>query len=869
MSKLSFSGLLLALATLACAPAQPVAQKAPNKAGLHKHHPEYRRAEMSRDARAFANLAPSGLDVESYDFDASFDWDRNELNATTTVKLKRTDASAAELKLDSTLTEVFTARVNGRAVSFHADAATEKLVLDVGAFAGVTELEVVVRYRATAAARSAIRAIAAREGDPIQSRVVYTHSEPLGAREWMPCNDAPSDRAHFRARFTMPDSESFIANGDLRGTEVTGEGFHRTSYATRNPIPTYVMAWATGEMQAAQTEHGRLPVAIWSRKGSPADVNGLLAETVHQIKHFEALVGPYPHEKYAIVLLPDMGGGEENVGITFNDEASSSQSTIYGDRSLMAHELGHQWFGDYVTVEGWDDLWIKEGMATLLAAEGLRADEDLKNTGSLFGLQFWATKGEAVRDPNLHAFDKYTSGPYDRAAWVLTQIRSVLGERDFWATLRQVLRDRAHGSINTEDFLAYFAPFLGQAGVDQIRRAIHAHDVPALELSRVEGAQSTTLALRDPENILIAPLELSLAQADGLQVRRVLGSNESLQLPDAHTGLVFDDPRDVHPEWINFIIEGGTPAQETVEAQLKLFGEHVAARSLPKTEAERTQLLNAGPRAQLNALGAYGSSWIESAPQFLEAASFGSFVASLDSQLARFRALQAGCRQALEAGGARLAAWRPQLAREFQRPALRGAAWTNLGSCRAAMGPSFMRERFDLLAAEPASPLLSEVEVFLLSKLTLPSAETLQVWEGMAFSGISYRNRATALRTLSNGRAAATAGNAEATELEAYAALFRRALDTNVTNAALRFTLPEVLGSGSPEALPVLARFLPKAEAPVWIRRRVLCGARALALKLGGETEWNAFRTQVDTSRLEPALLEILDNPARCEPAAG
>jgi aminopeptidase N len=866
--------LILLLSTAACAPVPGAVKREARRPSLHEQHPEYRESERNRDREAFA-ASDAAIDVESYDFDAFFDWDRNEVQATTTIKLKRADAQAPSLALDASLTEVFMARANGRAVSFSVDADNEKLVLDVTALAGQTELEIQVRYRAEGtASRGVIRAIGPRAGDPMRSRVVYTHSEPQGARAWMPCHDDPSDRAQFRARFTLPDGERFIANGAHLGDEATGDGvasqarpgFRRSRYATRNPIPTYVMAWAAGEMQASETQHGALPVAIWSRKGLPADVNGLLAETVRQIKHFERLVGPYPHEKYAIVLLPDMGGGEENVSITFNDEAASSQALLTGDRSLMAHELGHQWFGDYMTVSTWDDLWIKEGMATLLAAEATRPFEDLTTTGRLFGSQFWAVRGEAVRDPQLPPGEKYTSGPYDRAAWVLTQIRATVGEDVFWSTLRQVLRTHAHGSITTEEFLAFFLPSLGQVGVEQVRRAVHAHEVPGLELS-VDAADATKISLRvlDPEQILIAPLELSRLRADG-SVQSLVLSEQAAPLPS--DGLLVQDPRDVHPEWFVFLSETGLLTDEQKEAMQALFGQQLAPLALPRTDSERAVWLdNAGPRTQWSVLEAYGAGWLpEGTPSPLSPASFAADLRALDGEGPRYLALQAGCRALLK-DAANAEAWRVALKREFLRPSLLGLSYPQMSSCSEALGPDFLAEPLALLAAEPTSPLLNEVLVDFLAHLTLSPERTLATWEGMAFGGPTYRTRATALRHLSRGLARARQGT-EASEplIRSYNALFRRALESSVTYASIRVSLGEVLGSESLDALPSLGRFVRTLAAPSFIRVRALCGARKIADKHGFEASWPSFRDEAAASEsLEPELRRLLADPSGCD----
>src|SRR5207245_2462397 len=123
---------------------------------------------------------------------------------------------------------------------------------------------------------------------------------------------------------------------------------------------------------------------------------------------------------------------------------------------LNAHELSHHWFGDWVTMRRYEDVWVKEGMATLLEAEAQRTRRDRANTGRLFGHDNSFSPGDAIVDPDLHGLGKYTSGPYQRAAWTITQIRALVGETAFWASLRRVLAEHALDSITGEEFVRTF-----------------------------------------------------------------------------------------------------------------------------------------------------------------------------------------------------------------------------------------------------------------------------------------------------------------------------------------------------------------------------------------------------------------------------
>ena len=313
-----------------------------------------------------------------------------------------------------------------------------------------------------------------RDDDPVASRVLFTDSEPDRGRRWLVGDHVPADRATFALELTIPADHDAIANGERTGDRASADG-RVVSYAIAEPIPTYLMAFATGELDHVERTSGRVPLAVWFRRGLALDAAANLDMLAEQLATFEALLGPYPWSRYAVVLVPQYGGGMENATITFDNELSGQGVLGFG---LSAHELAHQWFGDWVTMHGYDDVWVKEGMATLLAAEADRARRDRDGTGRWFGSDFNFNPDDAVVDPALTGLDKYTSGPYERAAWLMTQIRARIGDAAYWAGARKVLADHARGTITGEQFVRSFAPALDEATIARILAALPRRGAP-------------------------------------------------------------------------------------------------------------------------------------------------------------------------------------------------------------------------------------------------------------------------------------------------------------------------------------------------------------------------------------------------------
>jgi len=323
-------------------------------------------------------------------------------------------------------------------------------------------------------------------------------------------------------------------------------------YRTDFDLPTYVMAFAVGDFSVEAYQYKTKELSIWSRKGLPLNAKALLEETVRQVDFFSERLGDYPWEKYAIVLIPHFGGGMENVSITFNDEGRSSVADHPADRSLMAHELAHQWFGNWVTVKSWDDLWIKEGLATFLSAEVLRTFRETK-TGERFTGNFFSFRsGQAIYDASLTPEKKFTSGPYTRAAWLLNQIRALIGEDKFWKLHREMLKNFAQSTISTKQYLDLLAGELNDSEIVRVEKALVDKGVPAL---RVELTQDGGLSfhLQDKGQSVVAPLSVSILDLNtGRRVDHALsledGASSTLFFSRPESSQIFSiDNKDIHP----------------------------------------------------------------------------------------------------------------------------------------------------------------------------------------------------------------------------------------------------------------------------------------------------------------------------------
>jgi hypothetical protein len=794
--------------------------------------------------------AGAAYDVQRYDLSGTYDWNRGRLVATVGITLT---ASGPEVVLDSAVTEVKAVRAGAAALPFAVDAKQRKLVIDVSGLPHGEGEPIVLHVDYEAASGRGLLALPARAGDPAASRAIYTSSEPTGARYWMPCHDRPDDRAVFSAELTVGDDESVIANGDLELDARDARAGHRMRYATRYPLPTYLMAFAVTDFEVERGKQGEVPIAVWHRRGVPGDYAGLLGEIGRQIDVFSGKLGPYPFEKYALVMLPEFPGGMENAGITFQSETGTAQPSLAGDVSLDAHELGHQWFGDLVTVATWDDLWIKEGMATLLSAEAGRVFEDHGDAGTLLGDVFSPRDGAAVRDRSLVPGEKYTSGPYDRAAWVLTQIRAVAGEDAFWGGLRRVLDAHRFGVVGTDDVLAAFADVLGPKTTARARKAIDAKALPKIDVADADGGAVVTL--HDPEGILIAPITIAWHREDGTIEEEALVPElpRALRRKAAGDFLVID-PRDAHPALDTFFADGETAAR---------FASLVAPLRAPLSAALSPRFA-ALPGAHVRAAIADGA-LPPLAPEDL-----AGFLASLDSEAAKAMSIRAACVAAgAEPDPIERLAWTSAITSALRaEPYYAGLGWVeSYDACAVFADPAALfASEWAALAKGSEVASVPEPRLSFLSKFTLPPASALAAWGDVVDRGASPRARQIGARKL-NREAARLAAGATADRAAWRARVADLIAGSEVSSVLAPLIRAAVALKGETAAdnaapLAALAEVL-RSPATGSVQDQAVCAAAALTA--GDANAFRAFAGSVAGEPLAEDVAALLADPAGCD----
>jgi len=303
--------------------------------------------------------------------------------------------------------------------------------------------------------------------------VIYSLSEPWGARTWWPCKDYPDDKATFDIALSVRPGLFAASNGDFIGQADTirwGEPFTRYEWRENYPMPTYLFSIAASEYvlmtdQFIYAPGETMQVTNYVYPDLVAHAAIDLDISVPALTFFSSLYGMYPFvdEKYGVAIC-EIGGGMEHQTLT-----SYGSMLLTGDHRydwIWIHELGHQWFGDLVTCADWTHIWLNEGWASYTEAlwfEHLGGPDDLQAYMQTMDTPaYW--DGPVLRDPdNSDPWYYFNRVVYDKAAWVVHMLRNIMGDQVFFDATRAYLSDPqfSYGAADTEQFETFFEGFYG------------------------------------------------------------------------------------------------------------------------------------------------------------------------------------------------------------------------------------------------------------------------------------------------------------------------------------------------------------------------------------------------------------------------
>src|SRR5436309_3101736 len=320
--------------------------------------------------------------------------------------------------------------------------------------------------------------ISFRAGDASLNRspdFMYALFVPARAHVAFPCFDQPNLKARFALELTIPENWEAVSNAEETFREQLGDRV-RTRYAETQPIPTYLFAFAAGRFQVETAERNGRWYRMLHRETDAKKVErnkkavfDLHASSLEWLEKYTGI--PYRFGKFDFVLIPSFQfGGMEHPGSIFYNaasillEESATQNQMLNRATTIAHETSHMWFGDLVTMQWFNDVWMKEVFANLIAAKIVNPAFPNVNHDLRFLVSYYPPAYAVDRTAGTHPIRQELANPdeagslygniiYDKAPIVMRQLERLIGPDKLQEGLRVYLKEFQFGNATWLDLI--------------------------------------------------------------------------------------------------------------------------------------------------------------------------------------------------------------------------------------------------------------------------------------------------------------------------------------------------------------------------------------------------------------------------------
>jgi aminopeptidase N len=423
----------------------------------------------------YPQLGNGGYDALHYTLRLAVDPESNSLAGTATITAQATQVLGA-FNLDFAGLTIEQITVNGQKTPYRRDE-RELTVTPAIPLQNGEQFTVAIAYAGSPSAGGVVAGLGQQGWLHNPTNEIIVSSEPAGAATWYPVNDHPLDKASYTFLITVPKPYVVAANGLLQAEVDNGETvtYHWTA---AEPMASYLATINIGEY-VLETVDG--PDDIVIRNYLPPDFpdrsKAGIAQTAEMLAFFSALFGPYPFAVYGsiVVDMPASLVAMETQTLSQHDNSSFALSA-----TVVVHELAHQWFGNSVSLETWQDIWLKEGAATYaewLWVEEQDGTEALNRTVSVVyrSEALWA---KPVGRPA--PADLYSATVYDRGALTFHALRLHVGDELFFEILRTYTDQFHYGNASTADFIAVAEAVSGEELDDFFDGWLYTDELPPI-----------------------------------------------------------------------------------------------------------------------------------------------------------------------------------------------------------------------------------------------------------------------------------------------------------------------------------------------------------------------------------------------------
>ena len=405
-----------------------------------------------------------------------FDWQRQQLHGTATLKLQPHCYPQQTLELDAQSMTIHSIAHQDAPLYYTHDG--HKLTIDLGKPhpAGIP-YEVTITYTTHPTPAAAAKRIFPGKGlyfvNPnSQTRQIWTQGQPQTTSHWVPTIDAPNQRSTQELYITVDEHLKTLSNG-LLGYAKLNKDKTRTDYWHLDaPHPPYLFMLAVGDFAVVEDEWNDIEVSYYVEPDHAQHAKAIFGRTPEMLEYFsQKLNYPYPWPKYSQIILRDytIGAMENTTAVTFTDLVQVEERQLldknYDD--IIAHELFHHWFGNLVTCESWSHLSLNEGFACL----GAHLWQEHKNGRHAGDLSLWQTRQgylqttppkDLIRYHYHHVEEMFDAHSYNKGALILHMLRHHLGEDAFFKALHHYLQKHAYATVEVHQLRKAIEEVTGQ-----------------------------------------------------------------------------------------------------------------------------------------------------------------------------------------------------------------------------------------------------------------------------------------------------------------------------------------------------------------------------------------------------------------------
>ena len=387
------------------------------------------------------------------------------------VPTARIFLNAAELEINEVTLKRNDDSISARSISLEED--SETAILDFGQtlaqgpaqldmkFAGVLNDRLVGFYRSEY-----------QDAEGRTRHLATTQFEATDARRAFPCWDEPAQKAVFDVTLVFDENLKAVSNTPIIEESSPAPGLRSVRFGETPIMSTYLLAFVVGDIVSVEADaDDGTTVGVWTTRGKENQAGFALDTSVKLLGYFNDYFGiPYPLPKLDHIAIPDFAAGAmENWGcVTYRETAllvdpdNSSAGTRQRVAEVVAHEMAHMWFGDLVTMEWWDDLWLNESFASWMGTKAVDwlfpdwemwtqfVNMDTNRALSLDGLKNSHPIEQEVKNP-AEVSQLFDAISYSKGGSVLRMLENFLTPEVFQKGLYRYLKANEYGNARTQD----------------------------------------------------------------------------------------------------------------------------------------------------------------------------------------------------------------------------------------------------------------------------------------------------------------------------------------------------------------------------------------------------------------------------------